>query len=134
MEQLVRSGVDPAEILRLAASVEVYSKHPLADAIVRAGKSSGGALFEVAEISEKPGMGLSSRVDGREVSITSRKHLARDLPDDVALLPPVAGGLECIVIGYLPPIAGAITQEVIDVLAVLNALRVALPPSSLTDY
>ena len=36
--------------------------------------------------------------------------------------------------GYLPPVAGAITQEVIDVLAVLNALRVALPPKSLTDY
>jgi len=36
--------------------------------------------------------------------------------------------------GYLPPVAGAITQEIIDVLAVLNALRVALPPKSLTDY
>jgi cation transport ATPase len=36
--------------------------------------------------------------------------------------------------GYLPPVAGAITQEVIDVLAVLNAMRVALPPRSLTDY
>jgi P-type E1-E2 ATPase len=36
--------------------------------------------------------------------------------------------------GYLSPVAGAITQEVIDVLAVLNALRVALPPKTLTDY
>jgi heavy metal translocating P-type ATPase len=36
--------------------------------------------------------------------------------------------------GYLPPVAGAITQEVIDVLAVMNALRVAFPPSTLTDY
>jgi heavy metal translocating P-type ATPase len=36
--------------------------------------------------------------------------------------------------GYLPPVAGAVTQEVIDVLAVLNALRMALPPRSLTDY
>jgi heavy metal translocating P-type ATPase len=36
--------------------------------------------------------------------------------------------------GYLPPVAGALTQEVIDVLAVLNALRMALPPRSLTDY
>jgi P-type E1-E2 ATPase len=36
--------------------------------------------------------------------------------------------------GYLPPVAGAITQEVIDVLAVVNALRVAIPPRSLTDY
>jgi heavy metal translocating P-type ATPase len=36
--------------------------------------------------------------------------------------------------GGLPPVAGAILQEVIDVLAVANALRVALPPRSLTDY
>jgi P-type E1-E2 ATPase len=36
--------------------------------------------------------------------------------------------------GYLPPVAGAVMQEVIDVLAVLNALRMALPPRSLTDY
>ena len=36
--------------------------------------------------------------------------------------------------GYLPPLAGAITQEIIDVLAVVNALRVAIPPKSLTDY
>jgi hypothetical protein len=31
----------------------------------------------------------------------------------------------------MPPVAGAITQEIIDVFAVLNGLRVAFPPSSL---
>ena len=36
--------------------------------------------------------------------------------------------------GYLPPVAGAVTQEVIDVLAVLNALRASLTPRVLTDY
>lgn len=36
--------------------------------------------------------------------------------------------------GYLPPVAGAIAQEVIDVLAVLNALRASLTPRVLTDY
>ena len=36
--------------------------------------------------------------------------------------------------GYLPPVAGAITQEVIDVFAVVNALRAAIPPGSLKDY
>jgi heavy metal translocating P-type ATPase len=36
--------------------------------------------------------------------------------------------------GYLPPVAGAVTQELIDVLAVANALRVAFPPKTLTDY
>jgi P-type E1-E2 ATPase len=36
--------------------------------------------------------------------------------------------------GYLPPVAGAISQEVIDVAAVLNALRAAWPQGALTDY
>ena len=35
--------------------------------------------------------------------------------------------------GYLPPVAGAIAQEVIDIAAVLNALRVALPTKDLRD-
>ena len=35
--------------------------------------------------------------------------------------------------GYLSPVGGAITQEVIDVLAVLNALRAAFPPRVIHD-
>lgn len=37
-------------------------------------------------------------------------------------------------LGYLTPVAGAITQEVIDVLAVLNALRAAVSPKTLSDF
>jgi cation transport ATPase len=36
--------------------------------------------------------------------------------------------------GYLPPIGGAIAQEIIDLAAVLNAVRVALSARSLTDF
>ena len=36
--------------------------------------------------------------------------------------------------GYLPPVAGALLQELIDVVAVLNALRASFPPTTLTDY
>jgi heavy metal translocating P-type ATPase len=36
--------------------------------------------------------------------------------------------------GYLPPVSGAVLQELIDVAAVLNALRTAVPPRALTDY
>jgi heavy metal translocating P-type ATPase len=37
-------------------------------------------------------------------------------------------------LGYLSPVGGAVIQEIIDVLAVLNALRAALPPKSLSDF
>jgi cation transport ATPase len=36
--------------------------------------------------------------------------------------------------GYLPPVAGALTQEVIDVLVIFNALRVAARPRVVTDF
>jgi heavy metal translocating P-type ATPase len=36
--------------------------------------------------------------------------------------------------GSLPPVAGAVAQELIDVLAVANALRVAFPPRQLSDF
>jgi cation transport ATPase len=36
--------------------------------------------------------------------------------------------------GLLPPAAGALAQEAIDVVAVLNALRVSWSPGSLSDY
>lgn len=37
-------------------------------------------------------------------------------------------------LGYLSPVAGAIAQELIDVLAVVNALRAAIPPKTLSDF
>jgi len=43
-------------------------------------------------------------------------------------------GMIAAAFGYLPPIGGAIAQEIIDLAAVLNAVRVALPTHSLTDF
>jgi heavy metal translocating P-type ATPase len=42
-------------------------------------------------------------------------------------------GMLLAAIGHLPPVAGALAQEVIDVAAVLNALRAAVPPKALSD-
>ena len=36
--------------------------------------------------------------------------------------------------GWLPPVGGAVFQEVIDLVAVLNALRAAVPGGELSDY
>jgi len=36
--------------------------------------------------------------------------------------------------GLLAPVAGAVVQEAIDLVAVVNALRTARPPRSLTDF
>ena len=43
-------------------------------------------------------------------------------------------GMAAAAFGLLPALAGVIAQEVIDVVAVLNALRAAIPPKDLTDF
>lgn len=43
-------------------------------------------------------------------------------------------GMIAAALGYLPPLEGAILQEVIDLAAVVNAVRVALPTSDLADF
>jgi P-type E1-E2 ATPase len=43
-------------------------------------------------------------------------------------------GMIAAALGYLPPLAGAVAQEIIDLAAVLNALRVSFPPAHLTDF
>ena len=43
-------------------------------------------------------------------------------------------GMGAAAAGYLPPVAGAVMQECIDLLAVINALRAALPGQGLTNF
>lgn len=43
-------------------------------------------------------------------------------------------GMALAAYGILPPVQGAIVQEVIDLLAVLNALRAGIAPAELTDF
>jgi heavy metal translocating P-type ATPase len=97
-EILPAEGLPPEQLLRLAASLERYSKHPLSGAILRSAKERSVSLAEATEISERPGEGLRGVVEGQEVRITSRKKLAQQDPPAAEALPPLAGGLECIVI------------------------------------
>jgi heavy metal translocating P-type ATPase len=92
------------DILELAASLETYSKHPLAAAVVAAAAERSLPLGEAEAISEKPGQGLTGRVLGavdripRAVAITSRTKLAHTDPAGASRLPPQAAGLECVVV------------------------------------
>jgi heavy metal translocating P-type ATPase len=98
VEQVVAPPWSRAEVLSLAASVERYSKHPLAQPIVRAGESAALALHEASQISERPGEGLRGVVAGRRVEITSRKRLLKRAPEWEATVPEATGGMECVVI------------------------------------
>ncbi|MBI4790863.1 MAG: heavy metal translocating P-type ATPase [Chloroflexi bacterium] len=67
-----------AEILRLAASVERSSEHPLAAAIVEGAKSRGMVLGEATEFNAIPGHGVMAKVDGRQVLLGNAKMMARE--------------------------------------------------------
>ncbi len=68
-------GFEATEILRLAASLERGSEHPLADAIVRAAAEQGLTLFEPSAFDSPVGKGVLGQVDGRRVVLGSGKFL-----------------------------------------------------------
>ncbi len=86
------------QILQYVGSLERYSKHPLASAVLKAIKAQKIKLLESSNISEKPGQGLHGTIDGHTIQITSRKKLLELLPECSHLLPEVSPGLECIVL------------------------------------
>lgn len=92
---LPASGHSENDVLRLAASLERYSKHPLAVAVLAAANARNLALGDVGMVSEKPGQGLSGVVDGRDIAVTHRKKLIKSDPALADILPPSASGLEC---------------------------------------
>jgi Cu+-exporting ATPase len=57
------------ELLRLAASAEQYSEHPLAKAIVKAAQERGRAISDVLSFENKPGLGVVATLDGKTVVV-----------------------------------------------------------------
>jgi Cu+-exporting ATPase len=68
-------GFDEAELLRLGASLERSSEHPLAEAIVRAANDRGLVLVEPAAFVSSAGGGVAGDVDGRAVRLGDRRFL-----------------------------------------------------------
>jgi heavy metal translocating P-type ATPase len=90
-------GIAKDDILLWAASLERYSKHPLASAILQSAQKAKLPLTEAISVSEKPGQGLTGMVAGHEIRVTHRKKLLQATPDIASTLPPTAAGLECII-------------------------------------
>ncbi|MGA8441309.1 MAG: heavy metal translocating P-type ATPase [Candidatus Sulfotelmatobacter sp.] len=60
---------DGAEALRLAASLERASEHPLASAIVQAAEKQGLSLSQPQDFKNIPGRGITGTVDGKQVAV-----------------------------------------------------------------
>jgi heavy metal translocating P-type ATPase len=96
-EQFIAPGFEQKEVLSLAASLELYSKHPLARAILARAKQEGLHLQQASQVSEPPGEGLCGTVSDRRIQIASRSRLSSQNISGLEYAPPPAGGLECMV-------------------------------------
>ncbi|WP_322348759.1 MULTISPECIES: heavy metal translocating P-type ATPase [Alcaligenaceae] len=69
-EQAIPAGdTEAAEVLRLAASLDQGSEHPLADAIVSAAREQGLSLSAVNEFESGSGIGVRGQVDGKHLAL-----------------------------------------------------------------
>ena len=160
---LIVSGDRDEEVRRLAQDVaitEVYSAKSPEDkiAIVRDEASRAATLFLGDGINDAPAMQAATVgiAFGAQNDVTMEAadavvletslgrvdeliHIARRMRR-IALQSAVGGmtlsliGMVAAAAGFLPPMGGAIAQEVIDLAAVLNAVRAALPGGALTDF
>ena len=72
---LPASGISPDELLRLTASLEQSSSHPLAAAIVRRAQASGLTLVVPGQVIAEAGQGVSGEVDGKRISVGSPAYM-----------------------------------------------------------
>jgi heavy metal translocating P-type ATPase len=98
VEQHVDVGFKQHDALRLVASLEQYSKHPLATAVLEAARQMQIDLVPAERVQEHPGEGLLGIVDGRSIQVTSSKKLLSQQPAIRANLPPPTSGLECVIL------------------------------------
>jgi Cd2+/Zn2+-exporting ATPase/Cu+-exporting ATPase len=75
------------ELIRMAASVERYSEHPLAEAVRQAAMEHNLRLEEPQDFEAIPGIGVRARVNGHHISVGSRRMLSAEkgnvIPDEI---------------------------------------------------
>ncbi|MEJ6788140.1 heavy metal translocating P-type ATPase [Brevundimonas sp. BR2-1] len=77
------AGFDEVELLRLSASLERSSEHPLADAVVRAASDRDLVLSEASEFDSPVGRGVTGVIDGRRVALGNGRYL-KEIGVDIA--------------------------------------------------
>ena len=76
VSELVTEGIEPEELLRLAAHVESASTHPIAQSILAAYSGSVDS-GRISEVQEEGGFGVTALVDEQRVAVGSRKLMER---------------------------------------------------------
>ncbi|SOC86105.1 heavy metal-(Cd/Co/Hg/Pb/Zn)-translocating P-type ATPase [Ensifer adhaerens] len=123
---LVVKGQTENEILRLAASLDQASKHPIAQAIVAAAGARKLDLAIPSETREFPGEGVCGVVDGRPVAVGGHGFIAKHAETAALPLPEADAGSVIVAVALADEIAGYIVmadpvrEEVADMLVGLR--------------
>jgi Cu+-exporting ATPase len=112
-------GTSPQDLLRLAASAERASEHPLAEAIVQGARDRGLSLAEPAGFAATAGSGIEAEVEGAWVRVGTRA-LMRLRGVDPTPLEPIATALEA---AGKTAVFVAVDGRLAGVLAVADALK-----------
>jgi Cu+-exporting ATPase len=113
------AGVTEADALRLAASAERGSEHPLAAAIVAAARARDLALAQPAAFHSESGRGVSAQVDGRTVQVGSPAFLREQGIDLTAL----DGAIETIQAGARTAVGVAIDGRAAAVIGIADTVK-----------
>ena len=116
-------GFDEAELLRLAASLERGSEHPLADAILRAAKDRGLTLSEVSAFDSPVGLGVLGVVDGRRMVLGGAPLMAEQKVD----LGRLRDQAERLRAGGATAVFAAVDGRLAGVLAIADPIRASAP-------
>jgi len=111
--------VDERELLRLAAAVEQYSEHPVAQAIVRAAEVWSLDLPSAGAVRALPGLGVEGVVEGVEVLCAAPRYFR----ERRALDPEVSTRAERLVAGGMSPVIVARDGRVVGLVGVADRER-----------
>jgi len=119
----VRPGFDESQVLRLAASLERASEHPLAAAIVAGAKERGVELTNVESFASITGKGVRGKIEGNDVALGNRALL-----DELKIDPEdLAGQAESLRFAGRTVMFIAIDSQAAGLLAVADPIKESTP-------
>ena len=116
-------GIDDGELLRLAASLERGSEHPLADAVLRAAKDRGLTLSEATEFDSPVGRGVTGIVDGKKIALGGAPLMAGQGID----LTPLLADAEALRQDGTTAVFAAIDGRLAGVLGIADPIKATTP-------
>lgn len=119
----VQNGFERDAVLRLVASVEATSEHPIAEAIVAGAKAKGLSLAPVTDFDAVPGYGVRAVVEGRRVTVGADRYM-RQLGLDVSAFAAEAARLAD---EGKSPLYAAVDGTLAAVLAVADPIKDSSP-------